>query len=147
MSNTLLAGTPLWRESTAKAPAKLGAALTHPVFMGVTILHSILDDRPVPMTATGDQGVILVLVKGPAAIGDVVGYKAGTVAHWLVKDGTPGVGTMLEDNADTSGPLLCRVRLGTGAGSRIRLLLCDGATGGDPKYYLVTAELDPDQTP
>lgn len=34
-----------------------------------------------------------------------------------------------------------------GGGAKIRLLLCDGITGGPPKYYLVTAELDPDQTP
>ncbi len=29
----------------------------------------------------------------------------------------------------------------------IRLLLCDGIAGGPPKYYLVSATLDPDQTP
>lgn len=116
-TTTLYAGTPLWKEAGADAPSAPGTLLENPVFVGVTILASQGSNRPLAVTAAGDQGVLLARVTGPAAAGDTVGYAA---ADALVVGGTPGVGTVLDAVAAAAGTCLARVRVGS-AGSALNV--------------------------
>lgn len=114
------AGTPLFREATQNAPSRPGVALTSPVFVGATVNHQPAR-KPVAVTAQGHEGVLLVRVKGPAAVGDSVGYSASEDA--LVKDGSPAVGTLLDAVSEGDGKRVARVRVGVAGsgGSAVRL--------------------------
>jgi hypothetical protein len=57
-----------------------------------------------------------------------------------------GSGIVLSVNEHGQTTIRSTAVSGGSSGEKIRMLLCDAITG-ESKYYLVVAEVDPDQTP
>ncbi len=111
-------GTPLFREQgnlRAVMPNSATPALINPEFIGSTIFQgeNVSTNFPARYTKTGSGGVILVRVKGPAAIGDTVGYP-GTSGDYLAAGADTPVGSIQEAIAGTTTKI-CKVKI-TGAG-------------------------------
>jgi hypothetical protein len=121
----LLAGTPLWRESTDKNAALPNnvtpPTLTHPVFMGVTVMNQEDASGPVRATRTGQGNVIFARVQGPVKVGDAVGIPTAVDGNsadgldCLATSPQTSVGNCLE-SWDTSDIRLAQVRVAGGGG-------------------------------
>jgi hypothetical protein len=122
-AGTLAVGTPIRKAPTVAAagtastntiglhPTAVTSAAT--VFLGVTVRQSEDAQKPFRIQNTGEG---LARVKGPVAENDVIGLAtAGDDNTYLVKDGTPSVGRVLQAIADTSVKLV-RVQFGSGGG-------------------------------
>jgi hypothetical protein len=137
--SSLPVGTPLWRESGEKLPKKPSAstAIDGPVLVGCSVQHGQVDNGLIRVTSTGVDGIAHVRVQGPGAVNDSVGYDAdsGMADTFLVVDGDPAVGILLDDIEDESIKL-CRVRMGVGKG---------GGTSGWHFADRTDPEYDPDR--
>ena len=129
-AGTLAAGTPLWRESTAKLPVKPASVsgLSSPQFVGVTVPKSISGARPVPVTAKGHENEVLARVAEPLNAGDPVGFHSG--GTYLVAGGFPMVGTALEGIGSGEGTRLVRVRLAS-SGNKVQQFLISTVYAGE----------------
>jgi hypothetical protein len=115
-TGTLPAGTPLFRESTAKNATmpQPSNTLTNPVFQGATVMNNDAAAGPVRATRTGQGNVIFVRVQGPVNVGDAVGPAASGLRDYLVSAPQTAIGNVLEAWATTE-VRLAQVRV-SGAG-------------------------------
>jgi hypothetical protein len=116
----LLVGVPLWkkrklpeeeetdRESRPVLPAN--TTPDHTIFAGVTTRHQEPSDATIP---TIDHGEALAQVQGPIEANDPIG-RGPDGTGYLAADGTPSVGTALQEIEDDAIKLIL-VRLGASA--------------------------------
>jgi hypothetical protein len=113
---TLPVGTPIWGDPTKGVATDPSLVVTGVRFIGVTVRHNEGTAWEFPVQNMGDT---LALVQGPVAASDPIGFTDGsdfeTAGAYLVKGGTPAVGTAQEVISDTSIKTI-NVRLGAGGG-------------------------------
>ena len=118
LPDTLPVGTPVVRQPNAtRATAPRAVTGADSVFVGVTVRHN---ETPTRMLYVQREGETVARVQGPVAANDVVGLAGsgsdfGTNGSYLIKNGTPAVGTVLAAIGDTSIKTV-KVRLGGGGG-------------------------------
>ncbi len=101
-------GTPLRGAKTSLATYPLDVVPgTDNLFLGATTRANQPADHSLPLQTTG-QGYVRVL--GPVRKNDAVGL-ASTATDWLVKGGTPSVGTVQADNLSATGNPAVDVKL------------------------------------
>ena len=116
--SNLPVGTPVVRQPAATLATALAVVGSgDSVFVGVTVRHNEGTGSTFYVQHTGDT---LARVQGPVAANDPVGLAGsgsdfGTNGAYLIKGGTPGVGTVLTAIGDTSIKTV-KVRLGAGGG-------------------------------